>query len=715
MAAFDQPWAPTIQTGGTPFGKIVGLEKNKKALILHFENVTQDLTITFPNDGGIRINNEYQGFFVPEKVCEIEYTVENKIVALKSTSGETIWLDVENGTISFDTCKEEKITISMSDMLCGENKTKVFLPYTKDEVFYGFGERFNGFNQNGKEIPLWNIDTIYHVYSGEGEKPESYKNVPFYHSSKGYSLFYNTFYNGQVSFEEELSLEFGGPELDLFIWTSTPLKNLAGYIELTGKPILPPKWAFRYWAGAGACIWMKNGSSDESVLGVLQEVLDGYNKLGTGLPVLYTEYPTPFIEETYKKAEKNGTKIMMWIRPSLNRKEMKRKLPRVKDFELPVCESLDWTRVKDNIDFTSPNAKDLVKAIYGEQWKWGLKGSMIDFGEYWTNRSFYQSGAPGNPMHNMSTYYYNKVIHEAWYEEMGDDYVTISRSGCAGSQHWSACFGGDQASRWYGLEQSLYGMLSLASTGFSNWGSDIGGFFGVPEQEVYCRWLQFGTFSPLMRSHGISIDKSPWNFGEEACEQFKKYFAIRERILDTVYSSAVKASKTGLPMVKPLAMAYPFDAKAQAVADEYIFCDTFLVAPVVTEDVREREVYLPEGEWIDFWTGNVVNGKKTINAMAPFDQIPVFIAQNRLLRVGVDVGSGLIGDTTNDTRKVLLITRHTKKTLHTIYGEEKTFQYEVDYDGMTLTVRGDMDLEIRPIGFTPEKIVSEDLEVSAHV
>lgn len=717
MAAYDQPWARVLETEWNQLGKITSVEKNKKSFILHFENAITELVVTFPDNGGIRINNEYPGFFLPQKLNTIEYQSENGVEVLSASSGQKLWVDIERGTFTYLTCKDKSISIDLSDIYFGikdgqVNKTKLLMSYEKEEVFYGFGERFNDFNQNGKKIELWNVDTIYHVYPAEGEKLESYKNVPIYHSSRGYSMFYNSFYNCNINFDEKFSLEFDGPEFDVYIWTDTPLENLEHYTELTGKPILPPKWAFQYWAGAGASVWQKNGSDDESVLGTLQEVLDKYNELGTGLPILYTEYPTPFIEETYRKAERNGTKIFMWIRPSLNRKEMQKKLPELKASELPVVESLDWLRVKDNIDFTSPYAKDLVREIYAENWSWGLKGSMIDFGEYWSERSFYKSGMPGNAMHGMSTYYYNKVVYDAWHDQMGDDYITFSRSGCAGSQHWSACFGGDQASTWFGLEQSMYGMLSLAASGFSTWGSDIGGFFGKTKPEIYCRWLQFSTFSPLMRAHGIIINKDPWNFGEEACEQFKKYFEIRVRLLDTIYSSAVAASKTGRTMAKPLAMAYPFDENCQAINDEYLFCDSFLVAPVVYEDIRERDVYLPEGEWIDFWTGEMVSGGRTVNWQVPINQIPVFIAQDTLLRVGVNPENGLISDTTADARKVLLVTKHNGKKLHTVYEEDRIFSYEVDYDGVTLTVKGDVDLEIMTLGFTPEKIVVENVEVS---
>ncbi len=237
-----------------------------------------------------------------------------------------------------------------------------------------------------------------------------------------------------------------------------------------------------------------------------------------------------------------------------------------------------------------------------------------------------------------------------------------------------ACFGGDEASTWFGLEQVVFGILSLSSCGFSFWGSDLGGFFGTPSTDIYCRWLEFATFSPLMRAHGIIVAKDPWNFGEKAVAAFKKYFALRESILDTLYSAAVHSHKTGEPMLKALAVAFPGETELFNVGDEYLFCDSLLVAPIIKENITFREVKLPVGNWTDLWTGEVIKGGKTITCDVPQDHIAAFVKENTLLPVSADAGgslTALCGEKTD----IYLITTHTGAKTHTIYFEngKKTF------------------------------------------
>jgi len=704
MAAFDQPWPKEFAVDLQPVGKPADLRQTPSVCILAFENET--LYVQFPNCGGVRIRNAYEGFFTPNALKEITYTTQNGNVTM--TAGDTAVTVSENGDITVLNAEGKAVLCLAADgILQGENgidaRTLLKLPLDADESVYGFGERFNTFNQNGHRLQLWNVDTIYHVAPAEGDKVEGYKNVPFFHSSKGYAFFYNSAANAVADLTDGFTFAVDSKILDAYIFTGSPLENIRQYTDLTGKPILPPRWAFRYWAGAGASIWMKKGKADSQVLSCLKDCFDGYNRLGTGLPTLYAEYPVPFIEESFKMAAENGTKMLMWVRPNLAKAQMKRILGETDERKLPVTDTTDWLRVKDCIDYSHPRAVELIKGIYKDQWSWGLKGSMIDFGEYWPWNGTAYNGVDGNEMHNFATYFYNKAMHEAWHDQMGDDYITFSRSACAGSQKWSANFGGDEASTWFGLQQVICGILSLSGCGFSAWGSDLGGFFGTPTTDTYCRWLEFSTFSPLMRAHGIVTAKDPWNFGETAENAFKKYFALRENMVDLLYSRAVHAHKTGEPMVKSMAVAYPEDKRFIATDDQYLFCDALLVAPVVMEDTAYRAVALPAGGFTDLWTGKRVEGGKTITCDTPLDTIPVFVKDNALLPFGV-AGDGSF-TRLQDNTPVYLVTMPTETTVHTVYFEEKQAEITVSFDGKTLRVDGDIDRLVMPFGFTPETVL----------
>lgn len=260
---------------------------------------------------------------------------------------------------------------------------------------------------------------------------------------------------------------------------------------------------------------------------------------------------------------------------------------------------------------------------------------MVDFGDNIYEDSVYSNGMTGDEMHNFYAYWYNKGYHDAWEQGLGGDYLLFSRSGTAGSQAFASQFAGDHPSTFQGLRQSVLGGLSAATAGFSVWGSDIGGY-GYdnmpPSADCYMRWLQFGTFSPLMRAHGVT-DRNPWSFGAQAEQMFPRYYWLRENLLDAVYSSAVRSSKEGQSIIEPMAVAYPGQTDLAAVEDQYMFCGDLLVVPVLTEGAYFREIRLPSGEWTDLWTGKTVQGGQALKAEAPQDRIPVYIRAGAVLPV----------------------------------------------------------------------------------
>ncbi len=705
MAAFDQSWPKQFDVQLHTWGALQEVVQTKAVCVLKFEQET--VYIQFPTFGGVRLKNDYEGFFTPDGLRDIAYTETDGII---TASAEDAAVRIaKDGGITIANADGVPVLVLAADAVqYGENgldaRTVICFPKDADEAVYGFGERFNAFDQSGHTLPLWNVDTIYHVAPAEGDKVESYQNVPMFHSTKGYAFFYNCAANAVADLSDGFTLTVDSRKFDCYVFVGTPLQNIRAYTDLTGKPLLPPRWAFRYWAGAGASIWRKRGDADEAVLGVLQDCFDKYNEIGTGLPTLYAEFPVPFIEESFQKAAENGTKLLMWVRPNVAKANMKNILGETDERKLPVTDTLDWLRVKDCVDYSHPKAVDIIKGVYEKQWSWGLKGSMIDFGEYWPWRSAYYNGMDGNEMHNFSTYYYNKAMHDAWHDAMGDDYITFSRSACAGSQRWSACFGGDEASTWFGLEQVVYGILSLSSCGFSFWGSDLGGFFGTPSTDIYCRWLEFSTFSPLMRAHGIITSKDPWNFGDAAVSAFRKYFALRESLLDTLYSAAVHASRTGEPMLKALAVAFPQEDALRNIGDQYLFCDSLLVAPVIKENVTSREVILPRGEWFCLWNGTKYTGDTTITMEVPQDHIPVFVKGNALLPVNVDA-SGSLTALEGEKTAVYLVTPHTERKTHVICFENRENTITVGFENGVLTVNGDVDRPVMPFGFTPDAVI----------
>jgi alpha-glucosidase len=203
----------------------------------------------------------------------------------------------------------------------------------------------------------------------------------------------------------------------------------------------------------------------------------------------------------------------------------------------------------------------------------------------------------------------------------------LTRATFAGGQRYAAVWTGDSQTDWAALRQSISMLLGLGVSGIPFVGSDISGFTGLATGELYARWLQVGAFFPFMRSHTTfgTPDKEPWAFGWQYEDINRKTIELRYELLPYIYNVMQQASETGLPAMRPLFLDFPDDKNVTGTDDEFLFGSDLLVAPVVWEDAKGREVYLPKGEWFDYWTGERHAGGKSIHVPVTIDSIPMFV------------------------------------------------------------------------------------------
>ena len=152
------------------------------------------------------------------------------------------------------------------------------------------------------------------------------------------------------------------------------------------------------------------------------------------------------------------------------------------------------------------------------------------------------------------------------------------------------------------------------------------------DAEVYIRWLQFGVFSSHLRAHGKQ-PREPWEYGPEATEIARRYLELRYRLLPYIYTQAARSCETGLPMVRPLVLEYQDDPNVAQLDLEYLFGESFLVAPLFTR-AHERQVYLPAGRWVDYWRKEVVAGGRWITVEAPLEKLPLWVKAGTSSRWG---------------------------------------------------------------------------------
>lgn len=202
----------------------------------------------------------------------------------------------------------------------------------------------------------------------------------------------------------------------------------------------------------------------------------------------------------------------------------------------------------------------------------------------------------------------------------------LTRATFAGGQRYSAVWTGDNVASWNHLRMAVSMCLNLSISGEAFVGTDIGGFIGTPDGELYARWLQFAVFTPLMRSHTEinTPDQEPWSFGKKFETINRKTIELRYRLLPYLYNQMKRASLTGVPPLRPLIFDFPGDRRFIWNETEFMFGDDLLIAPVLSPGERKRTLRLPRGVWFDYWTGNRYEGGGDVTTEAPIERIPMF-------------------------------------------------------------------------------------------
>src|SRR3989339_475867 len=224
--------------------------------------------------------------------------------------------------------------------------------------------------------------------------------------------------------------------------------------------------------------------------------------------------------------------------------------------------------------------------------------------------------------------------------------------------------------KYFSMSQQIRAGLSYGLSGVPFWSSDIGGFVGSTTKELYIRWLQFGMFCSNPRYHGTT-PREPWHFDDETVKIFRKYAHLRYKLLPYIYSYAYESSKTGLPMMRPLVLEYQDDPNVYNLDLEYLFGRELLVAPIFNESNR-RTIYLPEGNWIDFWSKKEYKGESNINYYAPLSIIPIFIKEDSIIVSG-------------DEKEFIKDERENNLTLDIYCAKKAIFTFKDDYETINFT------------------------------
>lgn len=542
-----------------------------------------------------------------------------------------------------------------------------------DEHYYGLGQNQEGYlDHRGRRVECW------HNYTATAAPSIC---VPFMVTNYGYGIVWDNAsktvvepgFNEQTRWTSEV-----GDRVSFFVIAGKDFDEIySGYRLLTGTTPMLPKAAYgfvqckqRYITQEEMLNVAKGYRERHLPLDVL--VLDWFyfSKMGQ-FDFVPERFPDPAAMNTQLHDMGIQTMISVWPRFEPG--------SRFYDFVLKKgwlehladgtpTNGLPYDRAGSDIDTSNPDAA---------RWYWdAIRDNILSkgFDSLWMdetepdlppNGSYLHAG-PGTRYFNIYPLVHTSAIYDGFRRDVKHRALILSRDAYLGSQRngtmvWSS----DIYPTWDAYRRQIPTGLNFAASGMAYWTNDVGGWQYLPPvhhpdhpplidpsdardnvsgyddyPELYTRWFEYGTFLPIMRTHGSRNYNEVWSYGKQAEPILEKYLKLRYELMPYIYSLGYNTYKTGAPFMRALFMDFPNDPKVADLTDEYMFGPAFLVAPVTEQGATAREVYLPSGtDWYNYWTNKKVQGGQTIRVDAPIDIIPLFVRAGSIVPTGAEIES----------------------------------------------------------------------------
>lgn len=561
-------------------------------------------------------------------------------------------------------------------------RARFALRLAPEEHVVGLGERFHALDQRG-----WAVDaTVFEQYCNQGER--TYLPVPFAHVVGGDGWGFHVDTTRRVWFDLgkrdagllwiEVLVDPDDPVAALHLFGGSPAEVLAGFLSGVGAPALIPDWAYRPWISSNE--WNTQERVEAEVARSLAEgvsvgaiVIEAWSDEGTihiwrdaqytprhdGEPLRYRDFSFPADgawpdpKGMIDRLHAQGVKVILW------------QIPVIPDHDIDGDEQLVADRValqergyavleEDGSPYRNrgwwfPRAllPDFTRAEVREWWTekrrylledMGVDGFKTDGGEHtWGDELRFGDGTRGDLTNNRYPNLYAQAFHELL-QRTGTDGLTFSRAGHAGAGSFPGHWAGDERSTWEAYRASVTAGLTAGASGIFSWSWDHGGFSGeLPSAELYLRTAAMAVFSPIMQYHAEfnahrlpSRDRTPWNVAEQtgdprALSVYRRFTELRERLVPYLVEQARRGALNSSPLLRALFFEWPRDERIWDYPLQYLLGDDLLVSPVTEPGAAEWETYLPEGEWVDAFTGERHTGGQAVSRVVPIDEIPVYV------------------------------------------------------------------------------------------
>jgi len=558
------------------------------------------------------------------------------------------------------------------------------------DAIYGLGQKTGSFDRRGRKFILWNTDILTpgvlpknRLYeadltlTGKSTRFDPYyTSIPFFYHCRADNgtaqmagFFIDNGHKANFEFDgrDRYRCYFGGGQYTEYVFAGPAMPDiLEAYTFITGRMGAPPIWAL----GHHQCRFHAYD-------------VDGFLRIGRE----YRERSIPCDVLWLDIGHMNGYRVFTWDEQKFpdvpgmleTLKGQKLRLVTIVDPGVKVepgntlydegralnlfCKTESgqiyigqvWPGRTAFPDFVKPEARTWWGEHNARHVAAGVAGIWNDMNEPATGdvepfaMRFDRDGANHSHerYHNQYALLMAMATHEGMRKaEPNMRTFILSRAGSAGIQRYAAQWLGDNSSEWGHLQMSVSMAMGLGVSGQPFVGADVPGFSATPTPELAARWMQYGALTPFCRCHNEAgeRDQYPWSFGPGVEKRSRAALELRYRLLPYIYSAFMQASETGHPIQRPLLFEFQNDRQARETDDVYLFGDALLVAPVLEPGQTARHVYLPEGTWIDWYTGERHTGGQFITAAAPLDRIPLFARGGRIIPSYVTAPQSTMGD-----------------------------------------------------------------------
>jgi len=720
--------------------KIVSFEHEGDSIFFNTDN-NVILKVTVLRDSLIRFRFTTKGYFSNDFSYAIDKTQLHGYNFLELTEEET-YFQIRTSKVK---CKIQKADLRLSiydlnDLLIledelgfhweesyeyGGNIVKMSKSSKDGECFYGLGDKATQMNLKGKRLENFATDQ----YAYQKDQEPLYKVVPFYiglHNKQSYGIFFDNTFRTFFDFCQERrnvsSFWAEGGEMNYYFIYGPQMQDVVTtYTDLTGKPELPPLWVLGYHQ----CKWSYYPESK------VKEITSKFRELKIPCDAIYLDidymegfrcftwnknyFPDP--KRMVAELAEDGFKTIVIIDPGIKidkdywvYQEALEKDYFCKRADGPYMKGKVWPGECNFPDYTNPVVREWWAGLFKELISdIGVKGVWNDMNEPAVmevpNKTFpmdVRHVYDGNPCsHRKAHNIYGTQMARATYHGVKrftypKRPFVITRSAYSGAQRYTSSWTGDNVATWEHLWLANIQVQRMSISGMGFTGSDIGGFAEQPTGELYARWIQLGVFHPFCRTHssGDHGNQEPWAFDEEVINITRKFVSLRYQLLPYLYTMFWQYIEEGIPMLKPLVYYDQEDTQTHYRNDEFIFGNQILVCPILEPNAVGRRMYIPRGEWYNYWNNELSTGGKEVWIDTKFDEIPVFVKAGAIIPkypVQQYVGELEFDELTLD--------------LYFKNGKEKSVVYEDAQDGYDYKKGRYSFLSFRTIGKEKELIV----------